>query len=356
MNQADFQQSETHARLISEGHITFADTAEALKAASERGDLEFSAWSHGLYPGRKFGLDILPEVRWVGVWNASRRQRWGLDWHCNEGLEFLYVERGHLGFGVGDDQHKLNPGDLVITRPWQPHRVGNPTVEASQVGWLILDVGVREPAQAWRWPDWLVCSPEDLERLVEYLENTPVPIWCGSADVARCFQRLRSLVDIEDARQAGSRFKLLVNELLVAALELLELKHVAQVQGSNTQEPVRNFLFTTLPGQIDGNWTLDRMAAACGLARSQFTHHCQLLTNMTPVDYLNHCRIEFAGRLLRTHPKLSITEVGSLCGFNSSQYFARSFRVHQGCSPSEYRCRHTSLEAGLKLSKSFSLG
>jgi AraC-like DNA-binding protein/quercetin dioxygenase-like cupin family protein len=324
VDHAAFQQSETHARLVGDGRIVFADTAEALK-----------------------------------VWNATRRQRWGFDWHSNEGLEFLFVERGRLGFGVGGDQRKLSPGDLVITRPWQLHRVGNPMVDASQVGWLVLDVGVREPAQAWRWPEWLVCSHQDLERLVNHLENAPTPIWRGSADVVRCFQRLRAVVNLEDAAQVTARIKLLVNELLIASLELLEVQHSATVALTNAQEPVRRFLFTTLPDQIDTDWTLNRMAAASGLGRSQFTHHCLLLTNMTPVEYLNHCRIQFAARLLRTQPGLSITDIGFRCGFNSSQYFARSFRAHEGCTPSEYRSGRiglSTLDPGLSLANRFSLG
>lgn len=346
---ANFQQSETHARLIDRDQIVFADTAEGLGSAAQRGDLEFLAWAHGLYPGRKFALNELPEVRWVGVWNAVRRQRWGWDWHHNEGLKFMFVERGQVTFATDEVQLLLKAGDLVITRPWQRHRLGNPEIGASQVGWLVLDLGVRSPAQDWCWPDWVLCSALDLEGLGRHLNTAHSPVWRGGSEVLRCFQRLRQTVDLEDASQVVARIKLMVNELLVASVELLEGQVQAQVPTASS-ELVRRFLFALLPNRLEEDWTLEDLAAACGLGRSQFTQYCVELTNMTPMDYLNRSRIHFAVRLLKTQPGLSITEVGFRCGFHSSQYFARSFRAYIGCSPSEYRAGRSFDPLGLDLS------
>jgi AraC family L-rhamnose operon regulatory protein RhaS len=65
--------------------------------------------------------------------------------------------------------------------------------------------------------------------------------------------------------------------------------------------------------------------------------YCKQITNMSPVEYLNYCRIEEAARMLETAPGASITEIAFLCGFNSSQYFATAFQSRKGCTPSEFR-------------------
>jgi AraC family L-rhamnose operon regulatory protein RhaS len=62
---------------------------------------------------------------------------------------------------------------------------------------------------------------------------------------------------------------------------------------------------------------------------------------MTPIEYLTHCRVEAASRLLLDQPEMNITDVAFSCGFNSSQYFATVFQAHQGCSPSEFRNLHS---------------
>ncbi|NNM88348.1 MAG: helix-turn-helix transcriptional regulator [Phycisphaerae bacterium] len=79
------------------------------------------------------------------------------------------------------------------------------------------------------------------------------------------------------------------------------------------------------------------MARQCDLGRSQFSHYCRELTNMTPRQFLEACRVSQGQRLLRQRPELSITQVAQLCGFASSQYFATVFRKHVSGSPRSWR-------------------
>ncbi|MER3444669.1 MAG: AraC family transcriptional regulator, partial [Meiothermus sp.] len=147
---------DNHATFWDAGNSVRADSCEPLKAAARRGEVGLSAWGHGLYPGHLLPEEVLPEVRSAGVWTAPKRQSWGLDSHCNEGIEFSLISKGKLGFEVGERSWLLRTGHLTITRPWQYHRVGNPEVDAGTFHWLILDVGVRRPNQEWHWPEWLL--------------------------------------------------------------------------------------------------------------------------------------------------------------------------------------------------------
>ena len=95
--------------------------------------------------------------------------------------------------------------------------------------------------------------------------------------------------------------------------------------------------FEGLPLALGQEWTVPRMARQCGLGVTHFVHHCKRVTNMTPLQYLNHCRLEAAGRLLGEQSDRSVTEIALDCGFTSPQYFATVFGQHYGCSPREYR-------------------
>ncbi|GEM44595.1 AraC family transcriptional regulator [Deinococcus cellulosilyticus] len=312
-------------------------TCEPLRAASRAGTLDLVAWGHDLYPGRSFEKHMVPEVRSVGMWNAPRKQQWGLDWHHNTGLEFGYVERGKLGFALEEDSWLLHPGTLTLTRPWQKHRLGNPHVEACTYHWLLLDVGPVEE-DSWKWPDWLVCSAQDLKHLRDLLDRQSAPVWHGNAETARCFGRIRSALLLPEPEQVAARLKLHVNELVLATLELLsQQEHTSQAL-PGAYRTVQLFL-GNLIHHLDQPWTLNSMAEHCHLGRSQFSHYCLSITNMTPIDYLNHQRLNLARQLLDSQPELSITEISNRCGFNSSQYFANSFKAREGCTPSEYRKR-----------------
>ena len=315
----------------------FSDTCEPLKEAAARCDVLLYAWGHALYPGLLLPRQYLPAVRSVGVWDAPVNQSWGLDRHCNEGIEFTYLGRGKTAFEVDGRQWLLRKGALTITRPWQFHSVGAPHIGASRLIWLILDVGVRRPNETWRWPDWLVCSPAELRKLTQLLSHNEQPVWQAGNEVERWFDQLAGLVqEHDDPVESESRLKLAINGLLLAVLEMLEQEHISLDEYLSTTERAVQMFLEALPQHAAHDWDLAAMARQCGLSRSQFSEYCRHLTGMTSMQYLTHCRVELAARMLVEQPQVSITDVAFACGFNSSQYFATVFRRLRGCAPSAF--------------------
>ena len=131
---------------------------------------------------------------------------------------------------------------------------------------------------------------------------------------------------------------LLANQCSVLSLLKLLLRQNPDLDPalSSRRRSVELFL-ATLTHQVDQPWTLESMAENCGLGRTRFTHYCYELTNMSPAEFLNYCRIQRACQLLAGTPGQNITEIAFECGFSSSQYFATVFRQHLGVVPSHFR-------------------
>jgi len=325
------------ATFRSAAELFHADTCEPLEAAARRGEVRVCALGRDSYPGRRLPANDLREVRSVGFWDARGRQSWGLDWHRNEGIEFTFLAAGRLPFAVDDRTVTLEPGDMTITRPWQKHRVGDPQVAASRLIWLILDVGVRRPNQAWRWPKWLLLPPAQMQRLTHQLRHNENISWRANREVTRCFGAIAAAVQAGPDSTNLTRLKLLVNELLLALAGLLDEKRPCLDKTLSSAERTVKLFLGELANRCDEPWTLETMARQCGLGRSHFSHYCRRLTNRTPMDWLAHCRVERAGELLRRSEPPSVTEVAFACGFQSSQYFATVFRRRFGCSPRRWR-------------------
>ncbi len=314
-----------------------ADTCEPLKAAAARGDVRLEALGRGSYPGRRLPRHDLREVCMAGWWNAPFAQDWGLDWHCNEGIEIGYLSAGTLPFRVGERFYQVGPGSLTITRPWQRHRVGNPKVPACHYSWLILDVGMRRPNQTWHWPDWLLYPKTGLRRLTDMLRQNENPVWQADARIGNCFARLDETVALCGSEANRTKLKILINELVVLLAELLESRNPRLDKSLPGSERTVRLFLESLCDRLDEPWTLDSMAEYCGLGRTHFSTYCRKLVNVTPVDYLTRCRLEEASRMLAAHPDMSVTEIAFRCGFQSSQYFARTFRGRYGHSPRQHR-------------------
>ncbi len=317
-----------------------ADTCRPVVQAAKAGRLHHQALVHGHYPGRRLSRSHLPGVKIVGFWDANHDQDWGLDWHRNEGIELTFLETGRLGFAVDHHTYDLQPDDLTLTRPWQLHRVGDLHVAAGRLHFVILDVGVRRPHQAWRWPSWLVLTRADREKLTNMLRHNDQAVWHATAEIRHCFQRIGRAVQTDRSGSNVSRLAVHLNELFVLVLEMLSQDHIQLDESlSSTRRTVELFL-DDLTGSLDHlalEWTVKRMARQCDIGITHFTHHCKQLTNMTPIKYLNQCRLEVASKLLLEQPQMSVLQVAMACGFGSSQYFATLFRRHFGHSPRAFR-------------------
>ncbi len=83
---------------------------------------------------------------------------------------------------------------------------------------------------------------------------------------------------------------------------------------------------------------LDDIAAAGNVCRSKCCKLFQRYSGSSPVELLNHYRLEISCKLLADQ-SLSVTDVAGLCGFSTSSYFTQQFKKRYGMTPMEYRTR-----------------
>jgi len=311
------------------------DPAAPLRRAGARGDIGLWAWGRDSYPGAPLEPDVLPGLLSAGLWEVTADQDWGLDWHVNEGLELTFVTRGHAGFSTTSTRQDLHRGCISVTRPWQRHRIGLPTVTACTLGWFVLDVGALLPNQAWRWPEWLPLPAADLDHLAALLRASERPVWRAGTELVRATERLERTMR-EQTRRTTTHLGLRIAEVLLELVEVLEREPPElDPDFASAQRSVSAFL-GNLPSRLREPWTVDSMARQCGLGRTRFIHHCRQVVNATPLDYLTGLRVERALDLL-TSTDLPVTDVAYACGFSSGQYFATVFRQHFDSTPREAR-------------------
>jgi AraC-like DNA-binding protein len=319
-----------------------ADTCGPLVRAVDEGSVDIESLSHSHYPGRQIPAGILPRVSTVGYWDAGHDQDWGLPWHRNEGVEFTFLQSGSLGFAVDDHECTLQPGDLTVTRPWQRHRVGLPNVTAGRLHWLIFDVGVRRPNQEWNWPAWVLLTESDLAEFTNILRHNERPVWHVDSEIRKCFQAIGQAVKTDAGGSNGSRLAVRINELFVLLLDMLRQQKVALDESLSSSSRTVQLFLASLREHVEHlatPWSVHQMAESCGLGVTQFVHHAKVLTNMTPLQYLNTCRLDAAAKLLRERRAETIVDIAMACGFSSSQYFATVFNQRFGDSPRDYRRR-----------------
>lgn len=85
--------------------------------------------------------------------------------------------------------------------------------------------------------------------------------------------------------------------------------------------------------------SLEDIASAGNVSRSKCCMVFKLYLQQSPIDFLNHYRLEVSCNLLKTSD-LNITQIAMSCGFNHLSYYSKLFLRSYGCTPNEYRKRN----------------
>jgi AraC-like DNA-binding protein len=82
-------------------------------------------------------------------------------------------------------------------------------------------------------------------------------------------------------------------------------------------------------------WTVESLAAACGMSRSAFAVKFKELVGETPLEYLTNWRMHKATALLRKGDR-KLFEVAKSVGYDSDAAFSKAFKRTFGLAPREY--------------------
>lgn len=85
----------------------------------------------------------------------------------------------------------------------------------------------------------------------------------------------------------------------------------------------------------NNDFTAESFSKEIGMSRMQLHRKLKALTGLSTNHFIRRQRINIAADLL-SRSDINISEVGYMVGFNDPSYFAKCFKTHYGCTPSEY--------------------
>jgi AraC-like DNA-binding protein len=82
--------------------------------------------------------------------------------------------------------------------------------------------------------------------------------------------------------------------------------------------------------------SVESLAGSVNMSRSAFAKHFRDAFLKSPMNLVNHVRLERAARMLTSSP-LPVERIGKRCGYSSRSHFSNAFKKHTGLSPAEFR-------------------
>ncbi|MEW6497069.1 MAG: AraC family transcriptional regulator, partial [Cyanobacteriota bacterium] len=137
----------------------------------------------------------------------------------------------------------------------------------------------------------------------------------------------------------GSR---LYVESLFAALSAHLIRHhctskpkISTASGGLSQAKLRQVI-EYINDNLEQDLSLRAIAQTVQMSPYHFARRFKLSTGLTPHQYVLHCRLERAKRLL-ADTELAITDIAYRAGFSSPSHLTRVFRQHIATTPKAYR-------------------
>ncbi|GAB6926522.1 AraC family transcriptional regulator [Paenibacillus sp. JCM 10914] len=253
----------------------------------------------------------------VQIYEAEKTQCW-LDWkefdYTLSYNKLYFILDGEGWLKIGDVEWYPTPGQLILmpARTKQSYSVISNRPYLKYWSHFSATVGDTD---VFAWLD--------------------VPCCYTIADTDAMTKLFQELVDTHHTNSLAARLreKSIMLDILSRILDDSEPQiHSDKKEDMGRLHIVQQYIKDHLHEEI----TLEQLAGTVHLHPNYFIKYFKRHFGITPQKYLSFKRMERAKLLLRT-TQSSIKEIADATGFESANYFSKTFRKEVGYSPSEYR-------------------
>ena len=250
----------------------------------------------------------------------------GCHWHPD--LEFLLALEGDISYFVNGTIVQIRQGEAIFVNSGRLHYGFSPLKRECVFSCLLFHPSLAGEAT--------LPARQYLSGLADGTQADYLLLSDRDAFGAQALALLKRIMDA--CRFAGPYYELDVQADCLMLVKTLCLSLAAR-QTEAAPDPAWEILRRMI-GFLQEHYAekiaLAQIARAGAVCRSKCCALFGARLGVSPMIFLNRCRMEQACRMLRGS-RLNVTEIASACGFTSPSYFAEQFRRAFSVSPSEFR-------------------
>lgn len=257
-------------------------------------------------------------------------RNWQPELHTHPHTEIFYVTKGSGKLILKDSEIDLNTNDFLIINSNLMHTEANAHNKDNfkELEYFVIAVKGISISE-------LNSSIND-EKFIDYFINKYIfKISFENSD--NIFVKIMKNIHNEFVNK-NSYYTEYSNSLLnMLLIEILRLNNKEIVIENDFK---KNKQLEYIKNYIDSHFAmdlkLDVLSEVGYINKYYLIHQFKKLYDITPMDYVNHVRLNAAKDLLK-NSDLSMQEISSTVGFNSQSYFNQLFKKKEGLTPSKYR-------------------
>ena len=249
--------------------------------------------------------------------------------HWQNSMELVFVKKGTGMVYVDLDPVTARAGDIFVFVPGMLHSLSQYPGEAMEYENIIFDVELLGGSSD-------LCYQRYLLPLQSGRLPLPSHLASGHPGYDTALAHLRRLEDVNRERALG--YELQIKGLLLSLLSLLVSRSDGVPPSDNADTRRLKTILQYVTTHYAETLPVAEAAAVCQCSPSHFMRWFKQMTGQSFTEYLNAYRLDTAAELLRTTDD-TVLSVAEQTGFKNLSYFNRSFKIHYGLTPKEYRRR-----------------
>ncbi len=255
--------------------------------------------------------------------------------HSHPELEIGYFKSGSGIYTVKGRQYEIRPGDIFLFNSDELHKVTTVRPDEPMQTLAVL----FQPRLVWDaltddFSDDLLAAFRSLGEAGKHRIDQTHPAY--EALIGQIAQ-----IEAEWTKQKPYYRKAVKNRILDFLITLSrsvdrKTKTDESDEAFRDVLPLINASVDEIEEHFSEELRIHDLAVKYGMSQNFFSSCFKKINGITPKAYINSKRIDKAIRLIRSTDK-SMLEIATLCGFNSSASFNKSFTKTTGKRPLEYR-------------------
>lgn len=278
-----------------------------------------------------------------GLLSAYPNHRALCHWH--EDIEWVYIRSGQMNYYMNGKLVLLNTGEALMVNSRQMHYGYSENGQDCDFIRILCHpkIFITNSVLYQSYIAPVLSNPS-----LEYLHLKP-----EFPEDAEALQLLPEILRIKKEHPAAYEIEAAALLSLLWYRLLRSHPMMPNEAAAKPKEPdllVQRDMVSYIYSHYSESINLDEIAAAGKVCRNKCCQIFRRYLNQSPIDFLNHYRLEVSCHLLN-NTKLSIAEICTACGFNHQSYYSKIFLRTYSCSPRDFRKRteeKTSAEASEK--------
>lgn len=257
----------------------------------------------------------------------------GRDLHCHwhEEVEFIYIEAGEAIFNIDMETIKAKKGECILINSESIHSGYSIDKKKCYYQAVVFNLNFLSGEL------YDVCQSKFIDPLLKKSYKFPMLLTNSSSNNMKIIDQIKEVIDLYNKKDYGS--EILIKAALLKIIGLIanngELKGEIKSPKNYKIELIKKIL-----SYIQLNYSekiyIENLAEEINMNTYYFCRFFKAITGKTPVEYINHFRIEQAVRILKNEDR-KVSDVALDVGFENLSYFIKKFKEYKGYTPAKFK-------------------